>query len=120
MVVLEESFLGLRFSKKFLAEFCLIFHILSCKYFVESFGAFFILKFHLVLAQIFSPFNWLCFPWCNVSCKFSIIGLNSGLGFSFKVLSFYLSQEILIFPCKALFLEKDGTCFLVQDFVYSS
>ena len=57
---------------------------------------------------------------CNFSCKFSIIDLNSGLKFSCKVLSLYLSQEILIFLYKMLFLEKDGICFLVQDFVFSN
>ena len=30
--------------------------------------------------------------------------------FSCKVLSLYLSQEILIFSCKMQFIEKDGTC----------
>ena len=60
---------------------------------------------HLILAQIFAPFDCLCFPWCNFSCKFSIIGLNSGLKFSCKVLSFYLRQEVLIFSSKLLFLE---------------
>ena len=57
MVVLEESFLGLCFSKKFLADLemsssllkcffaSLIFHILSSKYFADGFGACFTLKF---------------------------------------------------------------------------
>ena len=58
-----------------------------------------------MLAQIFAPFDCLRFPWCNFSCKFSIIGLNSGLKFSCKVLGLYLRQEILIFLCKVLFLE---------------
>ena len=48
---------------------------------------------------------------CNFSSKFSIIGLNSGLKVSCKVLRLYLSQKILIFSCKMMFLEKDGTCF---------
>ena len=60
---------------------------------------------YLLLAQIFLPFDCLHFPLCNLSCKFSIIGLNSGLKFSCKVLSFYLKQEILIFSCKVLFWE---------------
>ena len=46
---------------------------------------------HLKLAQIFAPFD--------------IIGLNSGLKFSCKVLSLYLRQQILIFSSKVLFLE---------------
>ena len=74
----------------------------------------------LILAQILAPFECLHFPWCNFSCKFLIIGLNSGLRFSCKVLSLYLSQEILIFSCKVLFLEKDGNGFLVQGFTYSN
>ena len=60
---------------------------------------------HQILAQIFAPFDCLRFPWCNFSCKFSIIGFNSGLKFFCKVLSLYLRQEIFIFSCKVLFLE---------------
>ena len=60
---------------------------------------------HQILAQTFSPFDCLRFPLCNFSCKFSIIGLNSGLKFSCKVISLYLRQEIFIFSCKVLFLE---------------
>ena len=66
---------------------------------------------HLILAQIFAPFDCLRFPWCNFSCKFSIIGLNSGLKFSCKVLSLYLRQEIFKFSCKVLFLEIGGFNF---------
>ena len=60
---------------------------------------------HRILAQIFAPFDCLCSPWYNFSCKFSIIGLNYGLKFSCKVLSLYVRQEIFIFSCKVLFLE---------------
>ena len=86
--------------------FCIIsnLNILSYKYFAESFGAFFTLKFSSNTGTNFAPFVFLRFPWCNFSCKFSIIGLNSGLKFSCKVLSLYLRQ-ILIFSCKVLFLE---------------
>ena len=73
---------------------------------------------HLILAQIFEPFDCLLYSWCNFSYKFSTIGLNSCLKFSSKVLSIYLSQEILIFSCKVQFLDKYGACFLVQDFIY--
>ena len=71
---------------------------------------------HLILAQIFAPFDCLRFLWCNFSCKFSIIALNSSLKFSCKVLSLYLSQEILIFSCQMLFLEKDCTSFFSAGF----
>ena len=71
-----------------------------------------------LILYIFSPFDYLRFLWCHISYKFSIISLNSGLKLSCRVLSLYLSQENLIFSCKMLFLEKDGTWFLVQDFVY--
>ena len=62
-------------------------------------------SFHLILLQSFASSDCLGFPWCNFSCKFSIIGLNSGLKFFCKVPSLYLRQEILIFSCKVLFLE---------------
>ena len=57
MVVLEESSLVLSFSKKFLADLkmssdllncCLILHILSSKYFAESFRAF----LHLLIVYV--------------------------------------------------------------------
>ena len=83
MVVLEESSLVLSCSKKFLADLkmssvllkcCLILHILSSKYFAECFGAF----LHLLIVLV---------P----------LGLSPGLKSSCKILSLYLSQEILIF-----------------------
>ena len=83
----------------------LILNVLSSKYFAESLGAFFTLKFSSNTGTNFSLFDYLCFPWCNFSCKFSIIGSNSGLKFSCKVLRLYLRQEILIFSSKVLFLE---------------
>ena len=87
--------------------FCiiLILNILFPKYFAECFGAFFTLKFLCNTGKIFVPFNYLHFLWRDFPCKFSIIGLNSGLKFSCKVLSLYLRQEILIFSRKVLFLE---------------
>ena len=130
MVVLEESSLGLIFSKKFLADLKMSSGLLEC--FVSVWFCLFCFlnilqkvlehflrsSSHLILAQIFAPFDYLLSSWCNFSCKFSIIGLNSRLKFSCKVLSIYLSQEILIFSCKVQFLEKYGACFLVQDFIY--
>ena len=97
MVVLEEFSLVLNFSK-FLADLkmssgllkcCLILHISSSWYFA-----------------VFAPFNYLRSPWCNFFCKFSVIGLSPGLKSSCKILSLYLSQEILIFSWKGQFLEK--------------
>ena len=87
--------------------FCIIFilNILSSKYFAECFGAFFTLKLLSNTGKIFVPFNYLHFLWRDISCKFSIIDLNSGLKFSCKVLSLYLRQEIFIFSRKVLFLE---------------
>ena len=64
---------------------CLILHILSSKYFAESFGAFFTFKFPSNTGTFFGPFDYLRFPQYNFSYKFSIIGLNSGLKFFFKV-----------------------------------
>ena len=86
--------------------FCimLILNILSSKYFTESFGAFFTPKFSSNTGTNFCTFDCLRFPWCNFSCKFSILGLNSGLKFFCKVPSLYLRQEILMFSCKVLFL----------------
>ena len=128
MVVLEKSFLGLRYSMKFLADLKMSSGLLKCFVFVR-FYIFFIpnslqkvlehsshSSSHLILAQILAPFDCLRFPWCNFSNKFSFIGLNSALKFFCKVLSLYLSQKILIFSCKVLFLEKDGTCFFSTGF----
>ena len=52
-------------------------------------------------------------PWCNFSCNFLMIGLNSRFwNFPVKFLVSYLSQEILIFFCNVQFLEKNETGFL--------
>ena len=60
----------------------------------------------LILAQVFAPFDYLHFSWCNLSWKFSVIGLNSG-----KFLCLYLRP----------LSEKNGAClFLVQEFAYSN
>ena len=80
---------------------CLILHILSCKYFAESFGAFCMLKFSSNTATNF------CTSW-----KFWFIGLNSA-----KFLNLYLGP----FSCKVQVLEKDKACLsLVLDFVCSN
>ena len=131
---------------------CWILHILPCKYFAESFGGFYILKFPSntatnswtswkfwviglnsgkFLSLYLGPFPCKCrfksksfgefyklkFPsdtathFCT-SCKFCVIGLNSG-----KFLSLYLGT----FSSKVQALEKhEAYLFLVQDFVYSN
>ena len=71
---------------------------------------------HLILTQIFGPFDCLQFLRCNFSCKFSIIGLTSGLIFPCKVLSLYLNQESLIFSCKVMFLKKNEKYFFSSRF----
>ena len=94
----------------------MIFHILSFKYFEESFGAFFALQL-LMLTQSLASFACLC-----LFCKVSIIGLISGLKFSllykFSFLS-YFSLKIVIFSWVVEFLENISAFFLKQDLVYS-
>ena len=59
----------------------------------------------LILAQVFAPFDYLHFSWCNLSWKFSVIGLNSG-----KFLSLYLGpfsqerMEHVFFQCSILYI----------------
>ena len=94
----------------------MIFYILSFKYFEESFGAFFALQL-LMSTQSLTPFACLC-----SFCKFSIIGLISGLKFSlwykFSFLS-YFSLKIVIFSWVVEFLENILVFSLKQDLVYS-
>ena len=65
----------------------------------------------LHLSIVYPPLPWCNFPLqiFNHWFKFWILTCFC------KVLSIYLSQEILIFLWQVLFLEKDETCFLVQD-----
>ena len=92
------------------------FFILSFKYFEECFGEFFALQL-LMLTQSLAPFACLC-----SFCKFSIIGLISGLKFSllykFSFLS-YFSLKIVIFSWVVEFLENISSFSLKQDLVYS-
>ena len=94
----------------------MIFHILSFKYFEESFGEFFALQL-LMLTQSLAPFACLC-----SFCKFSIIGLISGLKFSllykFSFLS-YFSIKVVIFFWVVEFLKNILAFSLKQDLVYS-
>ena len=55
---------------------------------------------------ILIPFDCLHSSWCSLSWKFSVIGLNSGLKFSGKLLNLYLG----LFLCQVQILEKDGAC----------
>ena len=97
-------------------KYCLIFHILSFKHFEEIFAEFFALQL-LMLTQRLAPFASLC-----SFCKFSIIGLISGLKFcllyKFSFL-FYFSLKIVIFSWMVEFLENILALSLKQDLVYS-
>ena len=87
MVVLEESSLGLSFSKKFLADLKMSLGFLEWFAFVW-FSTFYLLNILQKVLEHFSPSSntgtnfctfWLfMLPWCNSSGKFLIIGLNSG------------------------------------------
>ena len=113
MVVLEESSLVLHFLKALLVDLkissrvnvmfciCLVLHILSCKYLVESFGVFFTLKFSFNASTNFCTFWLLHSAWCNLPWKFSVIRLNSG-----KFLSLSLT-----------FAYEEKTCSSKQKFV---
>ena len=99
----------------------MIFHILSFKYFQERFGTFFALQL-LMLARSLALFPCLFSNWSVHFCKFSIIGLISGLKFSllckFSFLS-YFSLKIVIFSWVVEFLENILAFSLTQDLVHS-
>ena len=90
MVVIEESSLGLGFSKKKLTDLKMSLGLLECFIFVwiwtiyllnilkKVLGHFFTSKFPFNIGTNFCIFWLFKFPWCNFSCKFLIIGLNSG------------------------------------------
>ena len=94
----------------------MIFHILSFKYSEKCFGEFFALQL-LKLTQSLAPFACLC-----SFCKFSIIGLISGLKFSllykFSFLSCF-SLKIVAFSWVVEFLENVLAFSLKQDLVYA-
>ena len=95
----------------------MIFHILSFKYFEESFGEFFALQL-LMLARSLAPIACLL----STFCKFSIIGLISGLKFSLLYKFYFLpyfSLKIVIFSWVVEFVENLSEFFLKQDLVYS-
>ena len=75
-----------------------------------------------MLAQIVAPFACLFFNWSSSFCKFSIIGLISGLRFSllykFSCLS-YFSLKIVMFSWVVKCLEDILAFSLKQDLVYS-
>ena len=97
----------------------LIFYLF--KYFEESTGAILALQL-LMLAWSLAHFAYLFSYWKSSFCKFSIIGLISGLKFSllyeFSFLS-YFSLKIVIFSWVLQFLEYILPFFLKQDLVYS-
>ena len=66
-----------------------------------------------MLARSLAPFACLL----STFCKFSIIGLVSGL-YKFPFLS-YFSLKIVIFSCVVEFLENISAFSLKQDLVYS-
>ena len=82
MVVLEKFSLGLRFSKKFLADLKMSSGLLKCfvlvwfcKFCLPNILLWVLVHFshtssHLILAQFFAPFYCLSFLWCNFSFKF--------------------------------------------------
>ena len=107
VIVLAGSSLVLSFSEKiWIFQICLP-KILQN--FLENFSH---SSFCLILTQVFEPFHCLRSPWCNFSCKFSIIGSNSALKHSCKLyIGHYLTREILIFSYKVQFLENDETSF---------
>ena len=108
VVLEEESSLVLSFSKTFLFDLKMSSELLKC--FAFAWFCIFCLSSilrkvlehfppsssFLILAQIFSLFDWLCSYWCNWSLKFPVNGLNS-----VKFLSLYLDP----FSC------KDGASF---------
>ena len=95
----------------------MIFHILSFKYFEESFGEFFALQL-LMLARSLAPIACLL----STFCKFSIIGLISGLKFSLLYKFYFLpyfSLKIVIFSWVVEFLQNILAFSLKQNLVYS-
>ena len=97
VTVLEESSLVQRISKTFLVDLKMSSKLMECFEFVwfcmfclaniwqkvlEHFSHSGSL---LIPPQIFAPFDCLHYAWCNLSCKFSVNGLNFG-----KFLSLYL------------------------------
>ena len=92
MAVLEEFSLGLRLSKKFLAHLKMSSGLVKCFVFV----LFCIICLSNILRKVLEHFS-------HSSSHLKVIGLNSGLKFSCKVLSHYLSQGTLIFLYKGLF-----------------
>ena len=85
-------------------------------------GGWYLNAHYVMLAQNLAPFACLFSNWWSSSCKFSIIGLISGLKFSllckFSFLS-YFSLKIVIFSWVVEFLENILAFSLKQDLVYS-
>ena len=92
-----------------LSDFCIFWRVNILQKVFENFSHF---SSFPILAQIFASFDCLRSFWCNLSWKFSVIDLNSGLKFSGKFISLYLGP----FSCKMQVLEKDGACFFSAGF----
>ena len=84
----------------------------------KSFRAFFHFSAHLMLARSSVPFAFLPSYWQISSCKFSIIGLISGVNVSFlyKLHSLFFNLEILTFCWE---IENVLIFFLKQILEYS-
>ena len=115
-----------------------ILHILTSKYFIEDFGAFLTFLHPLIVWLI----KCQCYPHIGTSqlvccaneltgfymkITLTLNGLSSVvslvnqwfkfwfLKFSCKVLSLYLSQEILIYSCKVQFLDDGEICKVLMQ-----
>ena len=95
----------------------MIFHILSFKYFEESFGTFFTLQL-LMLARSVARFACLLSSFFKLSILCLISGLKFSLLYKFSFLS-YFSLKIVIFSWVVEFLENISEFSLKQDLVYS-
>ena len=78
-----------------------VFYLSVLEYFVfqifyRKFWSIYLSFSHLTLVQNFALCDCLRSSYCNFCWKFSIIGSNSGLKFSCKVFSLYLSQDFNI------------------------
>ena len=100
VVMLEEFCLVLRFSKTILVDLKVSTELMDCFAFVGFFmfclanilrkvlEHFSHSSSLLILTQIFAPSDCLHSSWCNLSWKFSVVGLNSR-----KFLSLYLGSS---------------------------
>ena len=88
--------------------FCMFYFSSTLKKVLENF---FQSSSYLILAQSLAPFSCLFSNWQSSSCKFSTIGLISGMKFSF-LYEFCSLLSVLIFSWVAEYLEKVLAFFL--------